>query len=68
MKSVCENCSSHSETCEKNKGCPKWRKQFIENWNENICIKPKVMHREAFLYEHPDLEREGIVFEGSDSM
>lgn len=48
-------------------GCKQWRDSWIKNWNENICIhipeKKEQQKREVFQYEHPDLVREGIVFE-----
>lgn len=49
-------------------GCKKWREYFVKNWNENICRKGRPAARsaeEVFRYEHPDLVREGIVFEAS---
>jgi hypothetical protein len=49
--------------------CDGWEEQFIKNWNEKIYYpkppqkpEPKKM---VFRYEHPDLVREGIVFEDS---
>lgn len=50
-----------------NIGCKPWRDAWIKNWNENICIRKQETQqkREAFQYEHPDLVREGIVFEAS---
>lgn len=60
----CEGCDKGSCQTVPN-GCREWRKWFVENWNEYICIKPKEPEprkREVFRYEHPDLVREGIVF------
>lgn len=49
-------------------GCKSWRDYFMKNWDENICRKGRPAARfaeEVFRYEHPDLVREGILFEGS---
>lgn len=66
----CEGCTKG--TCQKLLGgCKEWRKWFVDNWNENICRKPKPKEpakKEYFRYEHPDLVREGIVFEGTGSV
>lgn len=56
MKSPCENC--RKETCYPERGCSDWRKWFVKNWNENICVKPEPKGREVFQYEHPDRVRE----------
>ena len=61
----CENCQQQSAGCIN--GCDAWREWFVKNWNENICIKPKEVLPEPpkqgfFQYEHPDLVREGIVW------
>lgn len=65
----CEGCS---RICPGNgTGCKEWEDYFVKNWNENICRKPKPKEpprAEVFRYEHPDLEREGIVFESSRSV
>lgn len=52
-------------------GCEEWQEYFKKNWNQNICIAPKKPEQktatagpQVFRYEHPDLVREGIVFEG----
>lgn len=55
-----ENCPSVSI------GCFRWREYFVNNWNKNICRNGRPVIRSAevtFRYEHPDLVREGIVFE-----
>lgn len=63
----CEGCTQG--TCQTNTiGCKEWREWFVENWNKNICRKPKPKEpakKEYFRYEHPDLVREGIVWTGS---
>lgn len=59
----CRNCRRCSNVW---RGCPAWRKYFIDNWNKNIMVKPKKT-RQFFQYEHPDLVREGIVFEHEQS-
>ena len=52
-------------------GCDFWKSHFIKNWNQNISTSKKLRRnrpeeetvgRETFVYEHPDLIREGIVF------
>lgn len=46
-------------------GCLNYRKNFIIEWNRNICRRPKEIvpdTERVFCYEHPDLVREGIVF------
>lgn len=52
--SPCNGCTKH---CPES-GCADWRKWFVNNWNENICVKPEPANREAFQYEHPDRVRE----------
>lgn len=53
----CSDCQL--ESCpEAGRGCPKYRRRFVKNWNENISTAPKVT-KEYFRYEHPDLVREG---------
>lgn len=46
-------------------GCVAWKEQWVQNWNDHICIKPpepeQPQKREVFCYEHPDLVREGSV-------
>ena len=55
-------------------GCDEYRAWFAKNWNQNIRVakpvevKPEPEGPMVFRYEHPDLVREGIVFEGSGSM
>lgn len=52
-------------------GCNVWRSRFVKNWDENIHVDlkppepPKPEARECWQYEHPDLVREGIVFESN---
>lgn len=55
-------------------GCPEWRKYFVENWDDNISTRKKLRRnrpeeiayereiQKKFVYEHPDLVREGIVY------
>ena len=46
-------------------GCAEYREWFVKYWNEYIHRKvqmPKKTCREVFCYEHPDLQREGIVW------
>lgn len=66
----CKNCDI--DDCDRMAfGCKKWREYFVKNWNENICRNGRPTPRPAdvvFRYEHPDLVREGIVFEGTRSM
>lgn len=63
----CRNCTR--DDCPANGGgCQAWKTYFIDNWNENIMNstgnnKKRKKQRQFFRYEHPDLEREGIVFE-----
>lgn len=55
-------------------GCERYRAWFVKNWNQNISIaKPVPVIEDPntirhFRYEHPDLVREGIVFEHSQSI
>ena len=69
---ICEGCTVNMTICN-TIGCLRYREYFVKNWNDNICAKPKEVPKpknvkEYFRYEHPDLEREGIVFEGSGSV
>lgn len=60
----CRNCTR--DDCPTNgDGCKAWEKYFIDNWNKNIMksIGNHKKQRQFFRYEHPDLVREGIVFE-----
>ena len=63
----CRNCTR--DDCPANGGgCQAWKTYFIDNWNENIMNstgnnKKRKKQRQFFRYEHPDFEREGIVFE-----
>lgn len=67
----CEKCERISCPGRSESGCVAWRAYFVKNWNENIHfeqeakneIDPRV--QQYFQYEHPDLVREGIVFEHS---
>lgn len=60
----CRNCTR--DDCPTNgDGCKAWETYFIDNWNKNIMKlwKNHKKQRQFFRYEHPDLVREGIVFE-----
>ena len=61
----CENCGT--DCANQRVGCFRWREYFVRNWNENIYVPPANTadpgRRQVFRYEHPDLVREGIVFE-----
>ena len=56
------DCPSHGH------GCNDWKTYFKDNWNKKIHVPPvKPVVPEGpmvFCYEHPDLVREGITFEG----
>ena len=65
-------CMGCEKTCpNRGNGCDFWKSHFIKNWNQNISTSKKLRRnrpeeetvvRETFVYEHPDLIREGIVF------
>lgn len=64
----CRNCTR--DDCPTNgDGCKAWETYFIDNWNKNIMksIGNHKKQRQFFQYEHPDLVREGIVFEHEQS-
>lgn len=69
----CENCQKVCPASGSG-GCDAWQDYFQKNWDQNIHIAPKkpvTVVKEGpsvFRYEHPDLVREGIVFEGSGSV
>ena len=68
---ICEGCTEDMTICG-TIGCLRYREYFVTNWNENIRIKPKEVPvpksvKEFFRYEHPDLQREGIVWQGLHS-
>ena len=69
VSQVCEGCTAQTSACGTN-GCMKYREYFVKNWNKNICRakKPEVNTQKIFRYEHPDLVREGIVFENCQSI
>lgn len=67
QSTFCQGCS---RVCQNNgSGCKEWEEWFVKNWNRNIHRKPKEPEapqgKQYFRYEHPDLVREGIVFEHS---
>lgn len=43
-------------------------REYLKNPPTVKPVKQQTSGRECFRYEHPDLEREGIVFEGSGSV
>ena len=63
----CEGCQKECRNT--SIGCYEYRAWWAKNWDENIHIalqepKPVVQQGpQVFRYEHPDLVREGIVFE-----
>ena len=71
-------CTGCEKECQRNGsgGCDEWQAYFKNNWDQNIYIAPKKKEEPVedpnitkfFRYEHPDLVREGIVFEGSGRM
>jgi hypothetical protein len=64
----CEGCT---EACRKGVGCERWQQYYVTNWDKNIRVakpvevKPEPEGPMVFRYEHPDLVREGIVFDPS---
>ena len=67
----CEGCQ---KSCRNTAiGCDEYRAWWEKNWDQNICIAPKKPEPKpavnegpmVFRYEHPDLVREGIVFDPS---
>ena len=67
VKKGCEFCKDCSkDICDNGIGCKEWQRYFTKNWNKNIHVPPvKPVVQEGpmvFRYEHPDLVREGIVF------
>lgn len=73
IRQNCDFCTGCEKRCSvSGLGCKDWRNYFVKNWNEKIYVPPvKPVVYEGpmvFRYEHPDLVREGIVFEGSGSM
>ena len=63
----CEGCQK--ECTKVSYGCGEYRTWFVTNWNQNIHVppvKPVVEEgRKVFRYEHPDLVRDGIVWQGN---
>ena len=62
---TCSYCYGCEKSCTNSMGCSDWQKWFVQKWNRNISISPKLRKgthsRKTFQYEHPDLIREGIV-------
>lgn len=54
--SPCETCTEECRNPER--GCPQWRKWFVDWWNALVYAGPKPNSREVFQYEHPDRVRE----------
>ena len=66
-------CDGCQKECRDSIGCDEYRDWFVKNWNKNISIAKPTVKKDTskpmvFRYEHPDLVREGIVFEGSRSV
>lgn len=77
VRNFCENCSRKGLSCQYNDkaGCKSWQENFERYWNKYIHRevklpekKPEKKAKEYFRYEHPDLVREGIVFENRQSI
>lgn len=73
IKTGSEFCKGCTEKCREGFGCDRWRQYFVNNWNQNISIARPVVkkapeEKQYFRYEHPDLVKEGIVFDGSGRM
>lgn len=69
LSDLCVECNAMMKTCLIH-GCKRWKEWFVKNWNEKIHVPkpeppaPKEPENTLFWrYEHPDLVREGIVFE-----
>ena len=54
-------CAACTEPCcpDAGRGCPAWRRWFIDRWNQKITTK-KPKTREFFRYEHQDIVRENM--------
>lgn len=72
VRDFCKNCNRKELFCQYNhkSGCKSWQENFERYWNKYIHRevklpekKPEKKAKEYFRYEHPDLVREGIVFE-----
>lgn len=63
-KSPCESCKL--ECSIQISGCAEWRVWFQKHWDEfihqDLKSETEKKGREFFQYEHPDLQREGIVW------
>ena len=60
---ICKDCKT--QKCKQiGRGCERYTKAWIENWNKNIHRKKPEDPRKrmVFRYEHPDLVRERIVW------
>lgn len=68
-------CKGCKNTCpNRGNGCDNWKSYFVKNWNDNISTSKKLRRNRPeeiayereiqmkFVYEHPDLVREGIVY------
>ena len=60
---LCAGCKKECHTS--GWGCSEYQRKFVENWNKNIHRKKPVDPNKPmiFRYEHPDLVREGIVWD-----
>ncbi|MBO7253017.1 MAG: hypothetical protein J6V25_10390 [Oscillospiraceae bacterium] len=68
----CQMCRECTKECDAHGGCKAWKDWFVMNWNKNIRIFRKLYTseqqqtiRQKFQYEHPDMIREGIRFDGN---
>ena len=70
MPNPCIGCSNKTDEgtvgCQiGSMGCKEWRVWFQKHWDEfihqDIKIVPEKKGQEFFSYEHPDLQREGLV-------
>ena len=47
-------------------GCADWQKWYQENWNTKIHKNVRTHTTVEFRYEHPDMIREGIIWQPSE--
>ncbi len=64
---LCRRCPKKTGCCRREAGCNAWYENFAAYWNKHIH-REVVLPPEVYRYEHPDLTREGIVFESSCSL
>ena len=70
LKKNCKFCKDCQKECPLDgRGCKEWADYWKKNWNKNIHVPaekpPEPVKPQFFRYEHPDLVREGIVFDPS---